>query len=598
MAGILSSLVLTGLLSAGPVGFTFDGPEATARTVGNVGFFTQGPVPFTDLSERGTGSAELSVEDRIADPRATYGDAARLVATFDIAGDSYRVELDRAGFPRGPIGAPAQPIAGGVVLNQDIHGGAPLGSPGMSRERAAVALWGVGRVWRNGELLTDSAVIHAAALAWGAHADDDTFRVLAVARPGDTELDVVVWNLPRELEPRGFIQFDFEDVAITVDGTDVPAVAVVPTAGVYVGVAPPSSPVPGGASLGAVPNTSPQQQGIGGSGQAATTVPFQFGQGQGQFGQGQSTFGSGLGQFGTAAAAATQPAGGTPAIGAIDGLSDPMRTQQLAPQADVTLPGPSSQLGGFIEPFLDAGRVSLSTQNASQPDVVTPGSTTTPVVPETFVTPTSPGRVALNANEPSPPGQPDAQLPIAPATPFVPDAFQNPARVRIASELPTTTVGGFVPLTSAPQSTFLSTNGSFSVVPLVPGVPGPEFAFGGTRVTAGVVSTPSPSQVQTPAVPLVATPQPLNSQQPVPLVASPLPINGQPAIPLISTPPPLNSQPVAATPPGATAPTATPGTSTVPGVVSTPATTGASGATAPPAAVPTTAPSGGAAPSP
>lgn len=590
MAGILSSLVLTGLLSAGPVGFTFDGPEATARTVGNVGYFTQGPVPFTDLFERGSGSAELSVQDRIADPRATYGDAGRLVATFDIAGSSYRVELDRAGFPPGPMGAPAQPIAGGVVLNQDLHGGAPLGFSSMSRERAAVALWGVGRVWRNGELLTDSAVIHASALAWGAHADDDTFRVLPVARPGDTELDVLVWNLPRELEPRGFIQFDFEDVAITVAGTDVPAVAVVPTAGVYVGVAPPSSPVPGGVSLGAVPNTQPQ--GVGGSGLAVTTGPSQFG-------QGQSPFGTGLGQFGTAAVAGTQPSGATPTLGATDGLSDAVRTEQLAPQADVTLPGPASQVGGVIEPFLHAGRVSLSTQDASQPDVVTPGSTTTPVVPDTFVTPTSPGRVALNANEPAPPGQPDAQLPTTPTTPFVPDAFQNPARVRSASELPTTTVGALVPQTPAPQSTFLSTNGSFTVVPLVPGVPGPEVAFGGTRVTAGVVSTPSPSQVQTPAVPLVATPQPLNSQQPVPLVASPLPISGQPAVPLISTPPPLNSQPVSATPPGATAPTATPGASTVPGVVSTPTTAAApAGATAPPAAVPTTAPSGGAAPSP
>lgn len=591
MAGILSSLMLTGLLSAAPVGFTFDGPEATARTVGGVGYFTQGPLPFTDLFERGTGSAELSVQDRIADPRATYGDSARLVATFDIAGNSYRVELDRAGFPPGPIGAPAQPIAGGVVLNQEIHGGAPLGSPRMPRERAAVALWGVGRVWRNGELLTDSAVIHAAALAWGAHADDDTFRVLPVARQGDTELDVVVWNLPRELEPRGFIQFDFDDVAITVNGVDVPAVAVVPTTGVYAGVAPPSSAVPGGTSLGSVPNTSPQQQGVGGAGLAGTTVPSQFGQGQSQFGQG-------LGQFGTAAVTGTQQSNAPPTLGATDGLADAARTEQLAPQADVTLPSVASQQGGVIEPFLEPGRVSLSTQNASQPDVVTPGSTTTPVVPDTFVTPTIPGRVALNANEPGPPNQPNAEVPSQTSTPFVPDAFENPARVRISSQLPTTTTtGGFVPLTST-QSPFLSTNGSFSVVPLVPGVPGPEFAFGGTRVTAGVVSTPSTSQVQTPAVPLVSTPQPLNSQQPVPLVASPLPISGQSAVPLISTPPPLNSQPVAATPPGATPPTANPGASTVPGVVPTPATTTAPGATVPPGAVPTTAPSGGAAPSP
>jgi hypothetical protein len=647
MVGFLSSFVLTGWLAASPVGFSFDGSEVTARTVGNVGFFTQGAVPYTDLFERGTGSAELSVRERIADPRATYGDVGRLVATFDIAGDTYRVELDQAGFPpaqalagrpvMGPLpGAPAQPIGGGVVLNQDMHGGAVLGSSNTSRVRAAAAVWGVGRVWRNGELLTDAALIHAAALERGAHADDESFRTLPVARPGDTELDVLVWNLPREAEPRGFIQFGFDDVAITVNGTDVPAVAAVPVAGVFSGVEPPTTPVPGGASLGAVPNSAlSQQQGVGGSGLAGTgqgqfgagtaqagagqgqfgagQSPFgagqgQFGAGQSPFGAGQGQFGAGQGQFGAGVLAGAQP-GLTP--GTTDGLADPVRTQQLAPVADTTLPGPASQVGGVIDPFLDAGRVALATQDPNQPDIVTPGFTTTPIVPPAFFAPDSPGRVALNANEPGPPGQPDAQFPGVQPTPFVPNAFQNPARVRIASELPPATVGGFVPLTPAPQSTFLSTTGSFSVTPLVPGVPGPEFAFGGTRVTSGVVRTPSPAQVQTPAVPLVATPQPLNAQQPVPLVSSPLPMNGQPAVPLIATPPPLNSQPVSATPPGATAPATTPGAASVPGLVPTnpnaggipggtatnPAVVPGTGTATPGVATPGAAP-GGAAPSP
>lgn len=572
MAGILSSFVLTGLLAAGPVGFTFDGPEATARTVGNVGFFTQGPTPFTDLFERGIGSAELSARDRISDVRALYGDSGSLVATFDIAGDSYRVELDQVGFPpaqalagRSMTGSlpppPAQAIAGGVVLNQDMHGGAPLGAPNMSRVRAAVALWGVGRVWRNGQLLTDTAVIHAAALERGAHADDDTFRTLPVARPGDTELDVLVWNLPREAEPRGFIQFDFEDVAITVDGVDVPAVAVVPTAGVFVGVAPPSSPVPGGTSLGAVPNTTLQQQeqqGVGGSGLVGVD--------SGQFGAGQGQFGAGQGQFGTGAVAGALPVGG--------GFPVLTGTQQVNPN-DTTLPGVAAAAGrSAIAPFQNPGRVTRSTNDPTQPEVGTPGFPATPIVPDAFLSPEFPGRVALNANEPAPPGQPEAQLPAFSATPIVPDAFQNDARVRIANQLPPASVGGFVPLSPAPQSSiFLSTSGSFSVVPLVPGVPGPEFAFGGARVSPGVVSTPATGQVQSPAVPLVATPQPLNGQTAVPLVSNPLPINGLPAVPFISTPAPLNAQPI----------------TTQPGV-----TTGA--ATAAPAT--TTAAPGGAAPSP
>ncbi|HEX8435989.1 hypothetical protein [Archangium sp.] len=612
MAGILSSFVLAGLLTASPADvFSFDGPRVTARTVGSVGFFTQGSVPFTDLFERGSGSAELFTQDRIADPRATYGDVARLEATFQIGGDSYRVELAQGGFPpaqamagtpvTGPLPSPpAQPISGGVVVGQDLHGTSGLGFSNMTRVQSATAVWGVGRVWRNGALLSDTALIHAAALSQGAHADDDTFRLMPSARPGDTELYVMVWNLPRALEPRGFIQFGFDDVAIDINGTPVPAVAFVPTAGVFVGVAPPSTPVPGGASLGLVPNSGlsqqQQQQGVGGSGLATT----------GQTGTGQT----GTGQTGTGGFSGTpfgQELGGT------DGLANPLATQ-TAETADVTLPGPQRAVAGdVLNPFLDTGRVSLSTQNPGDPDIGTPGFQTTPIVPEAFLTPDTPGRVAISAGQPAEPGQQDSQFP-GQQTPFIPEGFQNDARVRSASQLPPATVGGFVPLTPGPQqqSTFLSSSGSFSVVPLVPGVSGPEFAFGGPRVTTGVVRTPEPQQVVTPAVPLIATPLPLNAQQPVPLVTSPQPLNGQSAVPLVSTPTPLNSQPISATPPGATTSpvTSTPAATAVPGLV--PGATsgtggaggGATGSVSGPGPAPTTtapgaaAPGGGAAPAP
>ena len=155
-----------------------------------------------------------------ADPRATYGDSARLVATFDIAGDTYPGGVGPGGLPaRGRLGA-GHPHAGGVVLNQDIHGGAPLGSGISPRERADDRLRGVGRVWRNGELLTDSAIIHAAALAWGPTRTMTPSGCCPWPVRATPSWDVLVWNLPRGLEPRGFIQFNFEDVAINVAGTD------------------------------------------------------------------------------------------------------------------------------------------------------------------------------------------------------------------------------------------------------------------------------------------------------------------------------------------------------------------------------------------
>jgi hypothetical protein len=521
MVGIFSPFMVAGLLMASPAGFTFDGPEVTARTVGNVGYFTQGPTPFTDLFERGAGSAQLSVRDRIADPRATYGDAGRLEATFTLGATTYRVELDQPGFPpaqasqgTGPLPLPpAQPIAGGVVVNQDLHGGAALGSPAMTRVHAAAALWGVGRLWRNGQLITDTAIIHAAALSRGAHADDDTFRTLPVAREGDTELSVLVWNLPPQLEPRGFIQFDFDDVAIEVNGLEVPALAAVPTAGAFVGVAPPSTPVPGGVFLGGVAasnvpssTSSSSQQGTGGAGQAnarQTGSPVQVN----------------AGQTGTSA----------------------LDRQRVGAAAFETT----------------SERVATATSNGLPIDVAASNTSTANSV-EAFQ---NPERVAISAQTSGVTG-----FVSAPAVPngFLNDPLQNGQRVSLSEQRPPPTLNGFVPLTAptptAPSA--VSTQGSFSVVPLVPGVAGPGFAFGGDRVSPDVVATPSPLTSRAVAVPLVATPQPLNGQQPAPFVSTPRPLNATPAVPLIATPPPLNTQPLSVGAPGAPA---VPGSAVAPG---------------------------------
>jgi hypothetical protein len=171
----------------------------------------------------------------------------------------------------------------------------------------------------------------------------------------------------------------------------------------------------------------------------------------------------------------------------------------------------------------------------------------TPGTPDVFF---NPERVTVAVCQPG--ARPDMQAPGEPVTPGTPDVFFNPERVAIAEELPTPAgVGGFVPLAPAPQSTLLSMTGTYSLVPLVPGVRGPDFVFGEARVTAGVLSTPRPVNAATPAVPLVATPQPLNAQPPVPVVSTPQPLNAQPPVPLVSTPVPLNAQPLSATPPGA-----------------------------------------------
>jgi hypothetical protein len=284
MAGPFTTLLLSGLLATSPGGFTFEGPEALARTGRPDGFFIQGPLPFTDLAERGFGSASLSVEDRVSLPGATYGDVGQLSATFRLGGAEYRVELTRAGFPPPQVlgravsaplpRPPPHAIGGGVLLDVPLYGDSGLGWAAMTRTHAAVAVWGVGSVWRNGQLLTDSAFVHAAALAAGAYADDDTHRLLRQARFGDSELVVVAWNLPASLEPRGFVQFVLEHVDISVAGVDVPSVAFLENTG-----NPPVdwsllTPVPPTGILGAPPTASPEPAvtGVGGGGTAGTSA--------------------------------------------------------------------------------------------------------------------------------------------------------------------------------------------------------------------------------------------------------------------------------------------------------------------------------------
>ena len=239
MVGTFFQLTMISLLAAAPAGdFTFEGYEASARTTSPVGFFAQGTAPYPNQFERGYGSASLSAVDRVPALGASYGDTARFEAEFRLGETRYRVELTEPGFPPmqaagATAGSPAAlrpgfPVGGGVILDRPLNGASGLGWTATTQVHAAVAVWGVGSVWRNGQLITDSAVIQAAALSHGSQADDETHSTLPLARAGDTELHVLVWNLPRSVEPRGFLQLSFDDVEISLAGQSVPSVAALP----------------------------------------------------------------------------------------------------------------------------------------------------------------------------------------------------------------------------------------------------------------------------------------------------------------------------------------------------------------------------------
>ncbi len=529
MAGSLFSLVVTGLLAAPAAGdFTFDGREASAHTLSSVGFYAQGAVPFPNLYERGSGSATLTVEDRIAAPGATYGDAARLEARFRLGGLEYQVELSQAGFPppqaleaapAQPLPRPAHPVGGGVLLGVDLYGNSGLGWPVTTRVHAAVAVWGVGSVWLNGQLLTDSAVIHASALSHGAQADDETHLTLPVAREGDTELHVLVWNLPPSLEPRGFIQFSFDDVAIEVEDQPVRAVAVLPNSGGEVEDARRLTPLMGGALVGGFPLTppAPPGEGMGGSG-------FDF--------------------------AATPERGtpGGPVIPVSPGaLSGPVSPDPLVVPG-VTV-GTEVTQGTPLIPDVPGAPVAPATPSVT----VGPGAVTPDTISGTFPT----------TGAPTPPANISGFMP---GTPAPGSTLADEATLPPGAPPPGGPAESGVALDMAPQPQGLSLRGSFSVQPLSP----PNFsAFAGAaQVSPGIIATPPPvgSDPTTPTPPLLGAPAPLTAAPASPLLGTPAPLNAAPAPALIGAPAPGNVTPGPTTPgvPGA-APAPAPGTVAPPG---------------------------------
>lgn len=528
MVGTLFQLTMAGLLAAAPSGgFTFEGVQASARTTSPAGYFAQGTTPYPNIYERGTGSATLTAEDRVGDWGATYGDKGRVEAEFRLGQAQYRVELTQPGFPPQQAGGrtvalrPGFPVAGGVLLDHDLNGASGLGWMATTQVHAAAVVWGMGSVWRNGQLITDTAMIQAAALSHGSHADDETHRILAAARAGDTELDVLVWNLPQSAEPRGFLQFSFDDVEIELNDRPVNSVAVVPN-------------VQGVESGSVVATTG----GVGGNGLfvAPTPVPV----------PGQGTGGAGFDLT-------AQPQTGTPG-------------GPVTPVSPGTLGGPASP-GLGVTPGLSVG---------TEASAAVPGQAVTG--PVTSVTSVGPGAVTPDTISGTFPttGAPTPAANISgtmPGTAAQGSLIASEQTVVLGAPAPGAPAESGVAIGSTPPT--LANSGSFTV-PITP----PSFSGGaGTgQVSPGIIATAPPigTDRTIPTPPLLGSPAPLTAASGTPLLGTPAPLTAAPPPALLTTPAPVNAAP------GAT--TAVP-VAPIPGIPSTPAPISAPGGTGVPPSI-------------
>jgi len=132
-----------------------------ARTMRDGQWVFAQPNPFGDQARIVDGHFEATFEDHVtADPPGPPGktpDTATFEAQFtDPAGNGYRLVLDHIVKP--PF--PGYETQGGVMIDATHHGDSGTGSPLMPEVETLAALWGVGELYVNGELVQPAQVFH------------------------------------------------------------------------------------------------------------------------------------------------------------------------------------------------------------------------------------------------------------------------------------------------------------------------------------------------------------------------------------------------------------------------------------------------------
>ena len=136
-------------------------PEKARKVMPNGDYVFAQPTPFSNNARIIQGNFEATFTDMVkTDPPGKPGqtpDTAEFTAKFsDPQGNQYRVVLDHVVKP--PF--PGHQTEGGVMLDSVHHGTTGTGSPLMPKVDTVAALWGVGELHINGELVVDHRVMH------------------------------------------------------------------------------------------------------------------------------------------------------------------------------------------------------------------------------------------------------------------------------------------------------------------------------------------------------------------------------------------------------------------------------------------------------
>ncbi|MFQ5495149.1 MAG: hypothetical protein ACE5EX_07180 [Phycisphaerae bacterium] len=140
-----------------PAPFPMSGiPLDLRRKTGDAYTIIDHACPFSDWSEKASGSVRMKLVDATAIDGATTKDKIDFEANFELPdGAKYRVVCTK------PLAhGMAFPFFGGVVTNHLIHGGAGIAPRALPTAFAYAAFWGKGDVYKDGSLINGDQLVH------------------------------------------------------------------------------------------------------------------------------------------------------------------------------------------------------------------------------------------------------------------------------------------------------------------------------------------------------------------------------------------------------------------------------------------------------
>lgn len=172
------------------------------------------PAMFSNNFKKVNGSIKVTVEDLTALDTPRSKDRATVEADFEGPnGEQFRIVLQKLI----SVGSD-HPFFGGVGTNILMHGSTGIGTPLVAREFSYITLWGIGDLYKDGELIDSGRIVHVMV---SERTRDTNFKAgFGVAQPDKLEIHLAL--PPKKGSPAGHIDSPVPTGVILPNGAEQP----------------------------------------------------------------------------------------------------------------------------------------------------------------------------------------------------------------------------------------------------------------------------------------------------------------------------------------------------------------------------------------